>query len=255
MRRLSGRGTVGDRCHARGVLAAGALLLGGLVVAACGSGSSGTPATTASGAGSTAPTTASGGGSDSGLDALVDGVSKGSGSSFSATYLTVQASTGKSQTVTFAQSPPKSAIITPSGSFYVDGTTITECQGSGSTATCTTLPSSMSSAVSGLTGLYSPSVIVNELKGLQSQVTEHVAGFDVSTSTATYGGQASTCVTAKGASQPTPVTYCASTSSGILTHVSAAGNTVTLQAYSTDPPASTFAPPAGATVATLPAGV
>ncbi len=181
-------------------------------------------------------------------------MSKNAGETFSATYLTAQASTGKSQTVTFAQSPPKSAIITPSGSFYIDGTSVTECQGSGSSATCTTLPSAMTSEVSGLTDLYSPSVIVSDLKGVQAEATAHSAGYVLSTSSATYGGLASTCVTVKGTSEPTPVTYCGSTADGVLTYLDADGNTVTLQSYTASPPASTFSPPAGATVQTLPSG-
>jgi hypothetical protein len=222
---------------------AAALLGAGLLIAACGSSSS-----------STTTTTASGGGSGSGINSLVNAVSKSSGATFSATYSTTQASTGKTQTVTFAQSPPKSAIITPSGSFYVNGSAITECQGSGSSATCTTLPSSMTSVVSGLTDLYSPSIIVSAIKGVQAQAAAHSAGYVIGTSTATYGGLASDCVTAHGTAQPTPVTYCGSTADGVLTYVNANGNTVTLQSYSSNPPASTFAPPAGATIQTLPAG-
>ncbi len=230
------------------------VLTAGLLAAACSSGPSSTATTAAPGGGSTTTTAAAGGGSGPSIDSLVNSVTKNSGATFSATYLTAQASTGKSQTVTFAQSPPKSAIITPSGSFYIDGTTVTECQGSGSGATCTTIPSSMSGVVSSLTDLYSPSVIVSDLKGVQAQAAAHSAGYVISTSSATYGGLASTCVTAKGTAQPTPVTYCGSTANGVLTYVDAGGNTVTLQSYSATPSASTFAPPAGATVQTLPAG-
>jgi len=230
------------------------LLAGGLLVAACSSGSSSTTTTAASGTSSSSTTAASAGRSSSGLDSLVNGVSKSTGATFSATYLTTQASTGKSQTVTFAQSPPKSAIITPSGSFYIDATSITECQGSGSSATCTTLPSSMSSVVSGLTNLFSPATILSDLKAVEAQATAHIAGYVISTSSATYGGLSSKCVTAKGTAEPTPVTYCGSTSNGVLTYVNAGGNTVTLQSYTANPPASTFAPPAGATVQTIPAG-
>ena len=247
----------------------GSLLAGGLLVAACSSGSSGTATTAASasssGSSSTAttgapassstPTTVkSGRGSSSGLDSLVNGVSKSSDETFSATYLTAQASTGKSQTVTFAQSPPKSAVITPSGSFYIDATSITECQGSGSSATCTTLPPKMSSLVSGLTRLFNPETIGSDLKGLKAQVAAHSAGYVIRTSSATYGGMASNCVTAKGISEPTPVTYCGSTSNGVLTYVNAGGYTVTLTSYSANPPPSTFAPPAGATIQTVPGG-
>lgn len=240
----------------RGLVVAGAVLGAGIVAATCSSGSTGTATTVttaASGGGSTT-TGASGGSTTAGIDSLVNSVSKSSTSSFSATYLAAQSSTGKTQTITFAQSPPKSAITTPSGSFFVDGTAITACQGSGSTATCTSLPSSMSSEVSSLTDLFSPSIIVNALKGMRVQAEAHAAGYIISTSTATYGGLASTCVTAKGTSEPTPVTYCGAKSNGILTYVNANGNTVTLQSFTANPPASTFAPPAGATVQTLPAG-
>jgi len=112
----------------------------------------------------------------------------------------------------------------------------------------------MSSVVSGLTNLFSPATIVSDLKGVEAQAAAHSAGYVISTSSATYGGLASNCVTAKGASEPTPVTYCGSTSNGVLTYVNADGNTVTLQSYSANPPASTFAPPAGATVQTVPPG-
>jgi len=254
MRQTSGwRGPVCSSCG-RGLAAAASLLIGGLLITACSSGSSSTTTTAAPGATTSTSTAASGGGSNSGLTSLVNGVSKSSGATFSATYLITQASTGKSQTVTFAQSPPKSAIITPSGSFYIDATSITECQGSGSSASCTTLPSSLSSTVTGLTNLFNPATIVSALKGVEAQAAAHSAGYVIGTSSATYGGQASNCVTAKGTSEPTPVTYCGSTSNGVLTYVNAGGNTVTLQSYSASPPATTFAPPAGATVQTIPAG-
>jgi hypothetical protein len=230
------------------------MLGAGLLVAACGSNSSSTATTAASGGGSTPTTAASGGGTANGVDSLLNGVSKSSGATFSATYLTVEASTGKSQTVTFAQSPPKSAITTASASFYIDGTAITECQGSGSSPTCTTLPSTMTDVVSALTDLYSPANIVNDLKGVQAQAAAHSAGYVIGTSTATHGGLASRCVTVKATAQPNPVIYCGSTAYGVLTYLNASGNTITLQSYSANPPASTFAPPAGATVQTLPAG-
>ena len=115
------------RGHGARTLALTASMLGaGLLVAACGSNSSSTATTAASGGGSTPTTAASGGGTANGVDSLLNGVSKSSGATFSATYLTVEASTGKSQTVTFAQSPPKSAITTASASFYIDGTAITD---------------------------------------------------------------------------------------------------------------------------------
>jgi hypothetical protein len=230
------------------------LIAGGLTVAACGSGSAGSSTTTSTSGGGS-PSTAAPANGTNGLTSLVNGVSKSSSATFSATYLISEASTGKTETVTFAQSPPKSSIVTSSGSFFLSGTSVTECQGSGSSATCTSLPSSLSSTFTGLTNLFSPSVITNTLRGVQAAVAANGAGYVVNTSTGSYGGQASNCITVKGTAEPTPVTYCAATSSGVLTYVSANGNTVTLQAYSANPPSSSFAPPAGATITTLPAGV
>ncbi len=226
-------------------------LAGGLAVVACGSASSSNTTTTSSAgsASTTAPAKAT-----NGLTSILNGVSKSSSTTFSATYVVSEASTGKTQTVTFAQSPPKSSIVTSSGSFFLDGTSVTECQGSGSSATCTSLPSSLAGAFTGLANLFSPSIITNTLRGVQAAVAANGAGYVVSTSSGSYGGQASKCVTVKGTAEPTPVTYCAATSNGVLTYVNANGNTVTLQAYSANPPTSSFAPPAGATIQTLPAG-
>ena len=239
------------RNHGRIWPAAALLVAGGLVFAACSSGSASTSTTTTAAGGGGSATTAPPAGSG-GLGALVDGVPRSSSATYSATYLVAEASTGKTQTITFAQSPPKSSIVTSSGSFFFDGTTVTECQGSGSSATCTSLPSSLTGIFSGLAKLFSPTVITSTLKGVQAAVAANHAGYVVSTSTGTYGGRASNCVTVKGTSRPTPVTYCGDASDGVLTYLDANGNTLTLQAYSSSPPASTFAPPAGATVRSVP---
>jgi hypothetical protein len=244
----------GDRGAARRARSLTVLtaLLGGLVFAACSSGStSSTTTTTQTSTGSSAPSAS--GGSASALNTVENGITKSVGATFSATYLTAHSSTGQSQSVTFAQSPPKSAVITPSGSFYLNGSSVTECQGSGSSATCTSLPSNLTSSLTGLTNLFSPGILTNTLKGIQAEEAAHV-GVIVSESSGTYGGQASTCVTVKGSSQPSAVTYCAANSSGILSYANTAGSTVTLTAFSTNPPASTFSPPAGATVQTIPGG-
>ena len=246
---MQGRSRIQRNVTVRGgVVVVAALLGGGALVAACGSGSSTTSAST------TSPSTAKGSGGSSGLESLVNRVSKTTDATFSATYETVD-STGKSETMTFAQSPPKSAIVTSSGSFLNDGSSVIACEGSGSSATCTSLPSSLKGEMSGLTNLFSPSVILNSLKGVSTQAAANAAGFDISTSSATYGGLASSCVTIKGSSEPKPVTYCAANSSGVLTYMNAGGSTVTLKSFTSNPPASTFSPPAGATVQTLPSGV
>lgn len=240
----------------RGMWTAAVVLVGGLALAACSSSTTGTSSTstTAASGGGTTTTTGAGGGSNSALKSVVSGITKSEGTTFSATYKTADTQSGQSQIVTFAQSPPKSAVITPSGAFYISGSAVTECQGSGSSATCTSLPASLSGTLSGLTNLFSPGILINNLKGLEAEAASHAAGVSVNTSSATYAGLASTCFTVKGPSQPAAVTYCAATSSGILTYSSTTASTVTLTAFSAHPPASSFSPPAGATVQTLPAG-
>lgn len=229
----------------------GAVAVAGIALAACSSSATSPPSTTAAGGGTTT-TAATGGGSSNGLSAVVNRIANSSGKTFSATYEITEA--GKTQTVTFAQDPPKSAVITPNGSFYISGTSVTECQGSGSTATCNSLPSSLSSELSSITDLFSPSTLSDSLKGLQAQADARAAGVSITTSTATHGGLASTCFTLTKTSDATNDTYCAANSDSVLTYASTATSSVALTSFTANPPASTFAPPAGATITSLPAG-
>ena len=105
-----------------------------------------------------------------------------------------------------------------------------------------------------LTDLFSPGVLTTTLERIEAEAVARAAGISVHTSSATYGGLASSCATLTSNGQPKPVTYCVANSSGILTYSSANGTTVTLTAFTANPPASTFSPPSGATVQTLPAG-
>ena len=231
-----------------------AVMIGGLALAACSSGGTSAPTTTStSGGGTTATASASGSGSGlNGLSSVVNRINDSSAKTFSATYQITEA--GHTQTVTFAQDPPKSAVITPSGSFYIDGTSIIVCQGSGSSATCNSLPSSLSSELSGITDLFSPTTLSNSLKGLQAQADARAAGVSVTTSSATHGGLESTCFTLTKTSDATKDTYCAANSDSVLTFASTATSSVTLSSFTANPPASTFSPPAGATITTVPGG-
>jgi len=232
-----------------------AALAAGAILAACSSGSASPPTTAGSAApsGTTATTGATGGG-DNALRAVEDGITRTTGATFSVTYQIDHGGAGPSQSVTFAQAPPKSAVVTSTESFYINGSSVTSCQGSGSSATCGSLPSSTSDAVDGFTDLFSPGVLAKSLRAIEAEAEDHAAGVSISTSSGTYGGLASTCVTTSSRAQPTPVTFCAADSSGILTHTNTSGVTVTLTAYTPSPPASTFLPPAGATVVSIPSG-
>lgn len=179
-------------------------------------------------------------------------IKRKSDATFSVTYSIV--SNGKTQTVTFAQNPPKEAIVTSGGSYYVNGSSVTVCQGQGSSPTCTSLPSSAAAGATAISDLFAPGVLTNTLQGIEGEVAAHVAGVSISSNSASYGGQDSTCVNVKSSAEPSGVTYCASNSTGVLTYFSAGGNTGTLTAYDGSPPDSTFSPPAGATINTLPTG-
>jgi len=115
------------RVLSRTLPGAGSLLAAGLAAAACGSGSASSSTTTSTSTGGSASTTAAAK-STNGLTSLVNGVSKSSSATFSATYLVSEATTGKTETVTFAQSPPKSSVVTSNGSFFLDGTSVIECR-------------------------------------------------------------------------------------------------------------------------------
>jgi hypothetical protein len=230
-------------------------LAAGAILAACSSGSASSPTTAGSAApAGTTATTATTGGAGNALEAVEDKITRTTGATFSVTYQIAHGAAAPSQSVTFAQSPPKSAVVTPMESFYINGSSVISCQGSGSSATCGSVASSMSDAVDGFTDLFSPGVLAKSLRAIEAEAEAHAAGVSVTTSSGTYGGLASTCVTARSQAQPTPVTFCAANSSGILTYTNASGATVTLTAYTPSPPASTFLPPAGATVVSIPTG-
>jgi hypothetical protein len=241
------------------------MLLGGLILVACSSGSSSSTTSAPAKSTTTQPTTtqptttqsttktsSSGSEGTTSIQAVESRISRSSNATFSVTYVTQNA--GKSQTITFAQAPPKEAVITSSGSFYIDGSKIITCQGTGSTPTCTQLPASLAGSADALTRLFSPGVLTSTLKGIEAQVDAHLAGVSLTTSSAKYAGLDSTCITVKAPTNPAPIKYCAADSAGILTYFSAGGNSGMLTAYSPNPPASTFSPPAGTTVQTLPSG-
>lgn len=194
------------------------------------------------------------GGTSSGLNKVIEGYTKSSNATFSATYHIVDPKTGVNETVTFAQSAGKQAIITPKGSFYITPKSVTACQGSGP-VTCETLPTALLGTVDGFKELFSPGVLVETLKGISGLAATHISGVNVATSSETYSHVSSTCATLTGKKFPTPVTYCASNSTGMMDHVISNGSTITLTTSSSHPSASTFAPPAGAKIIKLPKGI
>ncbi len=186
----------------------------------------------------------------SGVGTVVQGLTKSAKATFSATYHVVNPTTKENDTITFAQTATKEAIVTPKGSFYITPTSVTECSGTG-TVTCAKLPPVLVAAVGDLKELFSPGVLVDTIQGIQAVAAKHPAGVSVTTTSAKYDSLGSTCITLKGGKVKTPVTYCAANSTGVLDHANSNGSTLTLTSFSAHPSASTFAPPKGAKVITV----
>ncbi len=213
----------------------GALLAGGATLAAAGS--------------LALAGTAGASGSGSGLGGLSNALKNASHATYQATYL-IKNSSGN-QTMVIAQSGKKSYFKASSGVVVSNGSKTYFCSDTGGSQSCVT--ASGGNPLAGLTALFSPSTIINELGTFQSELASHASGVSVKTSSATYGGQPSTCVTVTSSSNKS--TWCAVTSKGVLSYESSAGNSITLKSFSTNVPSSLFALPSGASVVTIPSGV
>jgi hypothetical protein len=226
----------------------GLVLLGALLAACSSSPSSGTTATT-SPPGTTATTGAAASGSTSlkKLESLSTSVQAAEKKTFKAVYTITNASS--TQTVTIEQSPPKSVFSTKSGGVIDTGTATYYCS---TTGTTTCLSAGTTNPLASLTAIFSPATVLAGLREAQAEASAHVAGYNVSFSSETYAGQATTCANLSG--QGNSVKYCV-TNQGVLAYVSSNGGSFALTSYSSSPPASDFSLPAGATLETIPSGL
>jgi hypothetical protein len=165
----------------------------------------------------------------------------------------MQQSGGSTQTVTFEQSPPKSAILTSNGSVIDNGSQTLFCSDTSGSASCITMAGT--SPLAAVTALFDPQQVLTTLQSFDSQVAEHLAGVTVTKSSRTIAGQPSSCVTVS-ASGGQGGTWCV-TNQGVLAYstVTPGGTALTLTSFSPTVQQSDFSPPAGATVETLPGGV
>lgn len=182
------------------------------------------------------------------IKALTKKISQGKHITYEAVY---QASeNGQNTTVTIAQAPPKSNFSTSGASVVDTGTTTYICSGAGAAEHC--LSAGIGNPLAALENVFSPSVVLSAFSAARAELVARHSGIKVSSLSATFGGQASTCVTVTGKGQTGK--YCV-TKKGILAYVGGAGgNYFELTRYSGSPPASLFAPPSGTTI-TLPGGV
>lgn len=200
-------------------------------------------------AGSLALAGAAGAASSSGLNNLQKALKNASHTTYEATYAIVNGSGNQSMVI--AQSGNKSYFKASSGVVVSNGSKTYYCSNAGGSQTCVT--SSGGNPLAGLTELFSPNTIISELGTYESELSSHVSGVKVTTSSGTYGGQASSCVTVTSSSNKS--TWCTVKNKGILSYESSAGNSITLKSFTTSVPSSLFALPSGASVVTIPSGV
>jgi hypothetical protein len=189
------------------------------------------------------------------MDAFTGKLSTSTNASYEATYVTTGASPA---TVTFATTPPND--------FYFEGGTgagdrlLQNSSGSytclKSTSggwSCTKLSATTFDTAKVAYALYSGKYWVTFLK-IYSTVAG-LAGVTIKASSMTVNGYPLSCVVVNGGqANPGTSTWC-ETSTGILAYVQAAtnGTAFELKSYTTNPPSTLFALPAGATISTIPA--
>ena len=189
--------------------------------------------------------------SNSGINGLSKNLQDASKITYQATYV-ITSSSSPQTTMVIAQAPGKSYFKAGGGYVVSNGKKTYYCGSSGG-ASPTCFAASTGNPLAGLTALFSPTTIINQLKSVQSEVAGHVAGVSVKTSSKTVAGQPSSCVavTAPGGAQST---WCAINGKGVLSYEKSAGNSIVLKAFTTNVPKSTFELPSGASTVTIPGG-
>ena len=229
------------------------VLLAGAALAACSSSPNTAATTTTSGAASSATTgsSSSGGGSSdsSKIRSLSSAVQAGQHATFKAVY-TTHTTGAPSQTITIEQMPPKSVFSSTGGSVINDGTRTYFCSSSGGTQQCVSESGATgTNPLAAITAIFNPTTVLNEFQAAEAQAAAHAAGYSLAFSSATYAGIPTKCIDYTHTAQT--VKYCV-TDSGVLAYASSPGGSFELTSFTSSPPSSDFALPAGATVITVP---
>ena len=209
-------------------------------------------------------------------DPILKGLGKSVNAPFKAVYQLVgttttgtTTTTTQNESVTFAQDPSKKevALVTPDGSFYLSATKILACREQAGKLSCYNVPESLASPMTSIKNLFAPGVIKSEIGSLQTEASAH--GYKLTSFSKSYGWTgpgvsgsttySSNCVQVTGPKMYGVGIYCSSSSYGVLTysHGSSSGgksDTITIHAggYTSNPPASTFAPPPGTPIVAIP---
>ena len=191
--------------------------------------------------------------SSANLKTLENNLSHSKHLTYQATYTTVNGT--QKQTVTIAQAPPKSNFSAGNGSVINTGSKTYYCStnSSGSSSGQQCLSVSGSNPLLGLENIFSPAVALGAFTEAKEGLVSHLLGIKVSSSSATFAGQPSTCLSVIVHGKTGK--YCV-TKQGLLSY-SGTGPTQNFQLtkYSSKPSSSLFVLPAGATTVTLPGGV
>jgi hypothetical protein len=218
-----------------------ALLAFGVGLAACGSSPSATPPSTTSttAAGNSGNTGSTGASSLNSITALA---SAGKNATFEAVY-NQTTSNGSNETITFAQSPPKSLFASgTNGRVINDGTTTYVC----GTSSCVASSAAGADPLASLLYLFDGQAFLNSVQAYSVTAAILAAeGITLAYSTHTYAGQSSKCVTVTSSKSGTKAfTWCVA-GSGILDYWSSGSQSFTLKSYTSSPPASDFTVPKG----------
>ncbi len=182
---------------------------------------------------------------------------------------------GQKSTVTIAQSPPRTLFSTSSSSVIINENSTSYCasnsvsisiSGNSGNSGITSNSGNSGSKSSkqgcltqkganpllGIEDALSPTVALGALAEAKEGLVSKLLGIKVSSSSASFAGQPSTCVTVNVHGKVGK--YCV-TKQGIISYAGASpSDYFELTKYSSNPPAGLFTRPAGATTVTLPGG-
>ncbi len=190
------------------------------------------------------------------LKTLENNLSKNNHATFEAVYQGT--SGGKSISFTIAQSPPKSNFTVSTGAsqggeVIDNGKATYFCSSQNGQESCLSEGAGSANPFSELEGLYSSAPVIAALTEAKTGLASRLSGYKVVAGTSTFAGQAATCVTVTIKGNKTGK-YCV-TKKGVLAYSGTSSSQYfALTKYSSSPPSSLFALPAGATTITLPGG-
>jgi hypothetical protein len=221
----------------------------GLGLAACGSSSPSASSTTTSTT-TTAPDVGQPGAQTSSqqLESLTSLSTNAKTATFKAVY--TYTASGKTQTITFAQAPPKYLFqVGTSGLTVNDGSKTYYCAASHCLAS-----TSSSDPLLSISTLFNGTTFADSVRAYTVTAAALAAiGVTLTFSTASHAGVASKCVHVTDSKTGSKTfTWCVAAQSGLMDYWSAGTSSFALTSFTTSPPASDFTVPAGYTIVTIP---